>query len=101
MPDEYWRPGGRKAALSLAPSSPRPDEPQPAPPLTQRPAYCSPCPQSHHLSPGGPEAHFAYRGMNFLKDFGSTNRWNPGRLLRCGAESPRTTTNHGVIEAQK
>jgi hypothetical protein len=36
--------------------------------------------------------------MNSLKNSGSTNLWNPGTLLRCGAESPRTTTNHGVEE---
>jgi hypothetical protein len=36
--------------------------------------------------------------MKFLKNSGSTNSQNPGTLLRCGAESPRTTTNHGVQE---
>jgi hypothetical protein len=39
--------------------------------------------------------------LKSLNDSGSTNLWNPGTLLRCGAESPRATTNYGVIEAQK
>jgi len=39
--------------------------------------------------------------MISLKNSDSTKSWNPGKLLRCGAESPRTTTIYGVIEAQK
>jgi hypothetical protein len=42
-----------------------------------------------------------YNSMISLKNSGSTNSGNPGKLLRCGAESPRTTTIYGVIEAQK
>jgi hypothetical protein len=44
-----------------------------------------------------------YSGMHlkFLKNSGSTNLWNPGTISCCGAESLRTITIHGVIEAQK
>ena len=40
----------------------------------------------------------AYKRMKSLKNSGSTDRQNPGTILRCGAESLRTTTNHGVQE---
>jgi len=44
------------------------------------------------LHPTAHEPHFAYRGMNFLEDSGSTHPWNPGTLSGCGAESLRATT---------
>jgi hypothetical protein len=39
--------------------------------------------------------------LKYFKHSVSTDCQNPGTILRCGAESLRTTTIKGVIEAQK
>ena len=72
----------------------------PSTPMVRRGRYCAISVTSRAAASATSFAHSDIV-LKYFKHSVSTDCQNPGTILRCGAESLRTTTIKGVIEAHK